>query len=108
MKISDWIEEDGFSYKYVLGTDKEDESNRVAAIEKTPRVQIIRNCNNHDGLMLSKKKEKVDIDNKYQNNEVFYGEGIWLFGIKGSDCYDEDSRKWCDQLLETIYGFKWE
>lgn len=83
-------EESGFAYKYLLGTDKENPDNRIACIEKTPRVQIINGfgwtpegttrCTNDDSI-----------------------KSFWIYGDKGSDCYDSESHKWCEDVLKALY-----
>lgn len=84
MKISAWVMQDHCSLRYVLGTDKEAIGNRVAFIEKTPRVRVAEFNGNWA---------------EDQNN--------WLQGPKG--CAPEygqyqPSRDWCDaQLIEMGY-----
>ena len=81
IKISGWVDEDAgyFSYRYILGTNPHDVQNRVAAIEKTPRVRV---------------SKLTDEDN------------IWKEGFKGSDFgMDKNSRKWCDKKLVKL-GYK--
>lgn len=97
--VSDWILEPGFSYRYLLGRDKEIPSNRVCAIEKTPRVQVKDTYINHGGLYITDKN-----NNNVGNNDV---DGVWIYGLKGDGPKDEESMNWCDGILESIYGFKW-
>lgn len=87
-ELSNWMIVDGYcATRIIVGGKVENVSDRVAFIEKTPRVRIPKN--------------------KYC---VEFSEGIgglgqktdaWVSGEKGSSEYglDEDSRKWCDQML---------
>lgn len=83
MKLSAWVMEDHCSMRYVLGTDHEEIENRVAFIEKTPRVRIAA------------------------YTEYFHDYKNWKQGPKG--CAPEygqyqPSRDWCDmQLIEMGY-----
>ena len=95
IKVSPWTVVDGYcAMRYVVGTNPEDVCNRVAFIEKTPRVRV------------HPKEEKDD---------VFFN---WDYGPKGSGGSDEyesheklgqygfcqASRDWCDErLLELGY-----
>ena len=84
MKLSVWVMEGHCSMRYVLGTDREEIENRVAFIEKTPRVRVAT----YDG----------DWFKDYKN---------WREGPKG--CAPEygqyqPSRDWCDaRLIEMGY-----
>ena len=81
MKLSNWITVEGFCATRVIeGTDPNDVKNRVAFIEKSPRVRL---------------GDFTEI-NDFEN---------WEFGPKGSDYgEDEESREWCDnKLLELGY-----
>lgn len=81
MKLSDWIIIDGFcATKVLVGTDHTKVENRVAFIEKSPRVRIA---------------PFTEIDD-FKN---------WMYGDKGSEYgMDENSRTWCDhELLKLGY-----
>lgn len=81
MKLTDWIIIDEYCATRVLeGTDSNKVENRVAFIEKTPRVRVA---------------PFTDVDD-FKN---------WKCGYKGSKYgMDEDSRKWCDtELLKLGY-----
>lgn len=88
--FSDWIDVDHCAYKYVIGSDPENPDNRVAFIEKTPRVQIL-------GSSFS------------PNKTLPRGENMsgWYYGSvsSGELCgkYSK-SREWCDQMLQLLYG----
>ncbi len=82
MKLTDWIIIDGYCATRALeGADYNKVENRVAFIEKTPRVRVAPFTNE---------------DEDFKN---------WKYGCKGSDWgMDEDSRKWCDdELLKLGY-----
>lgn len=84
MELSDWIIiEDYYATRVLKGSDSSKVENRVAFIEKTPRIRI---------------SSFTDEDNDFKN---------WKFGDKGSDYgFDEASRKWCDdELLKIGYIF---
>jgi hypothetical protein len=78
--------EDHCSFRYVIGTDPEEVENRVAFIEKTPRVRV---------------KPYTEYLEDHKN---------WEQGPKG--CSPEygtykPSRDWCDKrLLELGYEFE--
>lgn len=84
MILSDWILIDEYCYCRVLdGTDPMQVKNRVAFIEKTPRVRI---------------NSYTDIDTDFKNwKEVGFGTSD-----RGKD---ENSRKMCDDYLKTL-GYK--
>lgn len=97
IQLSDWIVVDGYcAMRVIEGFNPEDLNNRVAFIEKTPRVRI--------------KEGEEFSDWDYLN---------WLSGPKGSGCgsdesaerlqaygFDPDSRKWCDEMLRALgYSF---
>jgi hypothetical protein len=74
--LSPWIVVDGYcATRAVAGTDPSIVANRRAFIEKTPRVLI-----------------DPDADN-WRN---------WSQGPKGDDGFDQDSRKWCDEVLLAL------
>jgi len=81
MKLTDWIIIDGYCAARVLeGTDSSKVENRVAFIEKTPRIRVA---------------PFTEIDD-FKN---------WKCGDKGSEYgMDEESREWCDaELLKLGY-----
>jgi hypothetical protein len=79
MRLSDWIIIDEDCAARVLeGTDPEQVRNRVAFIEKSPRVRI---------MPFTEKDDHLN----------------WAFGPKGSDYgHDEESRAWCDRNLTDL------
>ena len=90
MKLSEWIDDDHASFRYISGTDPEDIANRVAFIEKTPRVRI---ASLPTGLSFVET--------------MFADSGNWQNGPKGDGhlCgHYQPSRDWCDaRLIEMGY-----
>jgi len=87
--LSDWIIiDDYYATRIVKDGDVNNISNRVAFIEKTPRVRISKN--------------KFCIETK--DGCYAQDKDIWLQGFKGSSDYgrDIDSRKWCDDMLKLL------
>lgn len=83
-KISDWtMTECGCGvFRYFEGSDPDFIPNRVAVIEKTPRVRI------RPAWATSKDKDFLN----------------WAEGDKGSGPSDMRSREWCDAVLKLFYG----
>lgn len=95
--LSPWIIEDGYcAFRCINNTNPDDVANRVAYIEKTPRIRV--------------KSAKIEMGSVIEPNDN------WLCGPKGSGgadgCdpanelygHDPSSRMWCDlQLLELGY-----
>ena len=101
VRVSNWIPEDHAAMIVLEGSDPEDCMNRVAFIEKTPRVQVT----GPDDLRLGKKPS-------------FGTGGWWVYGpggcantSKGSqDGYGfyPPSREWCEEsLLKLGYLLPW-
>lgn len=83
-KLTVWINEEHCSYRAIPDTDHKDVANRIAFIEKTPRIRIAR----YDPSL----------------SEIFDGEK-WLYGPKGcSPEYGQyqPSRDWCDDALRGL------
>lgn len=80
-KVSAWILVDGCSACRVLeGTDPGVIANRVAFIEKTPRIRI--------------NEARTTPDDDWMN---------WAYGpMKGDGPEDEEARKWCDDALRSL------
>lgn len=78
IKLSPWTAVPGAPYcamRFIEGTDSDDIKNRVAFIEKTPRIRAAA---------------MTDPDTDFRN---------WHSGYKGDDGWDEESQGWCDQVL---------
>ncbi len=85
-QLSPWIDLDGAATRVIKGTDPSNIANRVALIEKTPRVRI---RDFHHGT--------------YSSGERQWEEWLnWCEGYKGSGPDDEDSRAWCDRMLLAL------
>lgn len=89
MKLSAWVRDEHCCYRYILGTDPLDIKNRVAFIEKTPRIRA-----------------GTTATEDYKN---------WIQGNKGTGCSGDDdaekekaygfyqpSRNWCDFMLISL------
>ena len=98
MKLSPWIDEDHCSMRVVAGTDPKIAANRIAFIEKTPRVRILAGyygVERNDDLL----KHNISVCSVGENN-------IWISGRKGNgqECGKyAPSRKWCDDML-ILFG----
>lgn len=83
VKVSPWTPVPGAKYcsmRFVEGTDPKNVANRVAFIEKTPRVRA---------------QPFSDVPDDCHN---------WHYGYKGDGGWDKDSQGWCDaQLLALGY-----
>jgi hypothetical protein len=80
MKLTDWIIIDGYcATKVLVGTDPNKVENRVAFIEKTPRIKI--------------GEEWVQGDKGSGGAYTYNHEELGQYG------FDLDSRKWCDEEL---------
>ncbi len=91
-KFTDWIvDTDGQSAYRAWAADKDHTNplNRVAFIEKTPRIRIRAPQTDGRGT----DPDRLD----YLN---------WASGPKGSNGFDKESRAWCDKMLEIFYGWR--
>lgn len=80
--VSPWTIEDGYcAMRYLAGTNPDVVANRIAFIEKTPRVRIAP-----EGLRVPAKDDYLN----------------WWQGPGGEDGFDEESRAWCDEQLITL------
>jgi hypothetical protein len=89
--LSDWIIVDGYcAARITKGGDVDNVRDRVAFIEKTPRVR------------LSKYNYGVEDSNGIGVRAM--DSDAWVYGDKGSSEYgeDEESRKWCDDILRLL------
>lgn len=94
-KVSPWVIVDGYAAaRHLVGADPNDIRSRVALIEKSPRVRIRdashREMRGHyeDGSEYIKYRWEEHLD--------------WCYGYKGDDAFDEESRKWCDNMLIAL------
>ena len=85
--LSDWIIIDNYcAIRIVKGGKVDNVSDRVAFIEKSPRVRV--------------NKNKLCMENSHTCTTS----DAWLYGGRGSNEYgrDVDSRKWCDDMLKLL------
>ena len=85
--LSDWIIIDNYcAIRIVKGGKVDNVSDRVAFIEKSPRVRV--------------NKNKLCMENSH----TCATSDAWLYGGKGSNDYGRDieSRKWCDDMLKLL------
>ena len=93
-KISDWVSDDTCAYRHVVGKDGNLPENRVAMIEKTPRVRIRES---YLGI------EVVRYDSGDQEITRRWPEHLdWCSGYKGDGPNDAESRAWCDGMLKAL------
>lgn len=81
IKVSPWTPDPDGAYcslRFIEGTDPTVVANRVAFIEKTPRVRV-----------QASTEESQDFKN-------------WHAGWKGDGGWDEDSQGWCDTHLLAL------
>lgn len=85
-RVSPWIEIDGAICRVRLLGSIHELKDRVAFIEKTPRVRI-----RQYGLPYRDEPEARDKD--FLN---------WCEGLKGEGPNDKASQAWCDEMLRTL------
>ena len=92
-KLSGWIVIDGYcATRVVEGTDSDIVANRVAFIEKTPRVRNapFTNFDEEQGKWpQGPKGEGGNDENDSHENQGNYG-------------FDPESREWCDKELKKL------
>lgn len=93
MKVSDWIRGDNCSFRIREGGNPNFIPDRVAFIEKTPRVRI-RPAWGTTELEASRHIRPGAYD--YLN---------WADGTKGSGPDSEASKAWCDAALK-LFGYE--
>lgn len=99
-KLTNWTrDEDGIGvYRAISGKDGSHLANRVAFIEKTPRVRI-------RDYSLGIEKE-WDGEGNVISLERRWPEFLdWCEGTKGDGPDDAESRAWCDKML-TALGYE--
>lgn len=89
-ELSDWIMVKHCATRIKKGGDINNIQDRVAFIEKTPRVRV----------------SKFDYGVEAQNGIGVIGQqtDAWISGPKGSSDYglDGKSREWCDEMLSLL------
>lgn len=96
-KISAWIKTDCGcgAYRSIAGKNGDLIENRVAFIEKTPRVRIRE-------YYLGTEREWDDAGNVVSENRRWPEFLDWYCGDKGDGPDDIESRKWCDKMLVAM------
>lgn len=95
-RVTNWMmDSDGIgAFRMVVGGDPENIADRVAFVEKTPRVRI-----RDDSLGVY--HGTYDDDTPY--TERRWPEFLdWCSGHKGDGCDDPESRAWCDRMLVAL------
>ena len=95
--LSDWImdENDYCAMRIFKDGDPEKVADRVAFIEKTPRVRV-SSASGSDAYV------QVNGDSVHGSRKTVE---VWIYGGNyGSSDYghDEESRQWCDEMLKTL------
>ena len=95
--LSDWImdEEDCCAMRIYKGGDPEKVADRVAFIEKTPRVRV-------SPASGSEAYVQVNGDSVHGSHKTVE---VWIYGGNHrSSEYgkNEDAREWCDQMLKVL------
>ena len=95
-KITPWIvdAEYGCAYRHIVGADPKDITERVALIEKTPRVRI---------RSASLRLDKGHYEDGGEYTIERWPEHLdWCSGTKGYGHNDKESRAWCDAMLKLL------
>lgn len=89
--LSEWIMIEHCATRIIEGGDVTKVEDRIAFIEKTPRIRML-----NDQFALESK-------NPYAGTESV-SHDAWVYGPKGSSEYgeDQDSRDWCDEMLKLM------
>ena len=97
MQVTNWILINGGAMRVLLGKDPEVIANRVAFVEKTPRVRIRPEC-------LGVYREHDDAGNVVYETRQWPEFLNWCegHGHKGDGPEDEESRAWCDRMLVAL------
>lgn len=96
MKVSPWIlvEDGAGACRVLLGTDPNVIANRVAFIEKTPRVRI---------RPAHFREDKGTYEDGTPYTDYRWPEFLdWVEGEKGDGPTDRWSRAWCDAMLKCL------
>lgn len=93
-KLSKWVEDESGcgAYRAFADSDGSMIANRVAFIEKTPRVRI-------RPYYLGTEKHWDDAGNIVAEKRQWPEFLDWYCGEKGSGPDDPESREWCDRML---------
>lgn len=101
-KVGKWtVDEDGIgSYRALAGKAGNEIANRVAFIEKTPRVRI-------RSYYLGTERAWDDAGNIVRETRRWPEFLDWYCVDKGSGPDDPESREWCDRMLIAM-GYELE
>jgi hypothetical protein len=88
-ELSDWIIVDGYcATKIIKDGNVDNIQDRVAFIEKTPRVRV--------------DKYKYAVENKDGIGAVCTQRDAWICGVKRDNGLNKESREWCDTMLQLL------
>ena len=92
-KLTPWMEDGGFLFRALKDKNLKIPINRVAAIEKTPRIRP--------------QKHTVCVENKSGFGAMYVEQEYWIEGFKGSRYSEEDgadmeSIEWADSMLALL------
>jgi hypothetical protein len=95
MKVGPWQVVDGFCIARVIeGGDPDNIADRVAFIEKTPRVRIRSGHYREDRGRYEDGEEYIE----YRWHEFL----DWAEGAQGLGPDDPESQQWCDDMLKLL------
>ena len=91
--VSRWVRDEHCAFRFIIGTDPSLPENRVAFIEKTPRIRFI-----------AANDEAVDWADHLRWESGPKGSGGADGHIPENEYYgfDPDSRLWCDDMLKKL------
>lgn len=93
--ITGWLDFDGYSIRTIVGENPDNVAARVAIIQKTGKVRIRDDYHGYANYY-NIKGEPTEADRQW---EAWLD---WAEGPKGSGPTDEDTRKWCDNMLTAL------
>jgi hypothetical protein len=91
--LSKWINDEYCVMRVIAGSDPNDVKNRYAFIEKTARIKI---DSNEYGV--ERIRGGVSVCSSADHSNL----NIWVFGPKGTCGGDEETKKWCDNMLIAL------
>jgi hypothetical protein len=103
-RLSDWIMVEHCATRIVRGGNVDNIDDRVAFIEKTPRVKLNNSLRTVDYGVHHFSIECENGIGATVPEEYIGNRSIWISGNKGSTDYgkDERSREWCDEMLKAL------
>lgn len=88
IKVSDWIREDHCVFRVIEESDPNEIKNRVAFIEKTPRVRIAEFTEENDGMNWKSGPKGVGGSGDAEEKQIY---GFYPY-----------SRQWCNEQLKIM------